>query len=51
LSRAADLYRAARAGPLRANMRRDVEPMLAGCVEELSRKSVKGPFSERHEMA
>ena len=37
LSRAANLYQAALAAPLRPNTRRDVEAMLAGCLDELSR--------------
>src|SRR6516225_2631383 len=35
LSRAANLYRAALAAPLRSNTRRDVEAMLADCLDEL----------------
>jgi hypothetical protein len=42
LSRAANLYQAALAAPLRANTRRDVEAMLAGCLEELSRTALDG---------
>jgi hypothetical protein len=42
LSRAANLYQAALAAPLRANTRRDVEAMLAVCLEELSRTAVNG---------
>src|SRR5258707_276147 len=42
LSRAANLYQAALAGPLRANTRREVEDMLARCVEELSRTALNG---------
>jgi hypothetical protein len=34
-SRAANLYRAALAGPLRKVTRKDVEGMLAGCLERL----------------
>jgi hypothetical protein len=41
-SRAANLYRAALAGPLRPNTRRDVEAMLAGCLDELSRTAPNG---------
>ena len=43
LSRAANLYRAALAAPLRANTRQDVEAMLAGCLDELSRTALNGP--------
>jgi len=42
LSRAANLYQAALAAPLRANTRRDVEVMLAGCLDELSRTALNG---------
>jgi hypothetical protein len=42
LSRAANLYRAALAGPLRPNTRRDVEAMLAGCLDEPSRTALNG---------
>jgi hypothetical protein len=42
LSRAANLYNAALAAPLRANTRRDVEAMLAGCLEQLSRTALNG---------
>jgi hypothetical protein len=41
-SRAANLYQAALAAPLRANTRRDVEAMLAGCLDELSRTTLNG---------
>ena len=37
LSRAANLYQAALAAPLRPHTRRDVAAMLAACLEELSR--------------
>jgi hypothetical protein len=37
LSRAVNLYQAALAAPLRATTRRDVEAMLADCLEELRR--------------
>jgi hypothetical protein len=37
LSRAVNLYRAALAAPLRATTRRDVEAMLADCLDELRR--------------
>jgi hypothetical protein len=40
LSRAANLYRAALAGPLREETRRDVETMLKGCLEALLRESL-----------
>jgi hypothetical protein len=42
LSRAVNLYQAALAAPLRANTRRDVETMLAVCLEELSRTALNG---------
>jgi hypothetical protein len=42
LSRAANLYQAALAAPLRPNTRRDVEAMLAGCLDELSRTVLNG---------
>jgi hypothetical protein len=42
LSRAANLYQAALAAPLRAHTRRDVEAMLAGCLDELSRTALNG---------
>jgi hypothetical protein len=42
LSRAANVYQAALAAPLRATTRRDVEGMLAGCLEELSRTALNG---------
>ena len=42
LSRAANLYQAALAGPLRANTRRDVRAMFAACLEELSHTAVNG---------
>jgi hypothetical protein len=42
LSRAANLYQAALAAPLRPNTRRDVEAMLAGCLDELSRTAPNG---------
>jgi hypothetical protein len=42
LSRAVNLYQAALAAPLRPNTRRDVEGMLAGCLEELSRTALNG---------
>jgi hypothetical protein len=42
LSRAANLYQAALAGPLRPNTRRDVEAMLGGCLDELSRTALNG---------
>jgi hypothetical protein len=41
-SRAVNLYQAALAGPLRAHTRRDVEAMLAGCLEELGRTALNG---------
>jgi hypothetical protein len=42
LSRAVNLYQAALAAPLRANTRRDVEAMLADCLDELSRTALDG---------
>jgi hypothetical protein len=42
LSRAANLYQAALAAPLRAHTRRDVETMLAGCLDELTRTALNG---------
>src|SRR5436190_5418199 len=42
LSRAANLYQAALAAPLRPNTRRDVEAMLAGCLDELGRTALNG---------
>ena len=42
LSRAANLYEAALAAPLRPNTRRDVEAMLAACLDELSRTAPNG---------
>jgi hypothetical protein len=42
LSRAANLYKAALAAPLRPNTRRDVEAMLASCLDELSRTAFGG---------
>ena len=42
LSRAANLYQAALAAPLRPNTRRDVEAMLAACLDELSRTAANG---------
>jgi hypothetical protein len=42
LSRATNLYQAALAAPLRANTRRDVAAMLAGCLDELSRTALNG---------
>src|SRR5207245_11676870 len=43
LSRAANLYQAALAGPLRAKTRRDVEAMLVGCLDELTRMALDRP--------
>ena len=40
LSRAVNLYQAALAAPLRPNTRRDVEAMLASCLDELSRTAL-----------
>jgi hypothetical protein len=45
LSRAANLYQAALAAPLRPPTRRDIEGMLAGCLDELSRTALNGPSS------
>lgn len=42
LSRAANLYQAALAAPLRRRTRRDVETMLAGCLDALSRTAPNG---------
>jgi hypothetical protein len=42
LSRAANLYQAALAAPLRPHTRRDVTAMLAGCLDELSRTTLNG---------
>lgn len=42
LSRAVNLYQAALAAPLRPNTRRDVEEMLASCLDELSCTSLNG---------
>jgi hypothetical protein len=42
LSRAVNLYQAALAAPLRPTTRRDVEAMLAGCLDELSRTALNG---------
>lgn len=42
LSRAANLYQAALAGPLRDTTRRDVEGMLARCLDELRRTTLIG---------
>jgi hypothetical protein len=42
LSRAVNLYQAALAAPLRPNTRRDVDAMLAGCLDELSRTALNG---------
>ena len=47
LGRAVNLYQAALAAPLRANTRRDVEAMLAGCLEELSRTALNGSSRRR----
>jgi hypothetical protein len=42
LSRAVNLYQAALAAPLRPKTRRDVEVMLAGFLDELSRTALNG---------
>jgi hypothetical protein len=42
-SRAVNLYQAALAAPLQHTTRRDVEAMLAACLDELNRLAVKGP--------
>src|SRR5947209_422754 len=42
LSRAVNLYQAALAAPLRPKTRGDVEAMLAGCLDELSRTTLNG---------
>src|SRR5436190_24260153 len=44
LSRAVNLYQAALAAPLRPNTRRDVEVMLAGCLDEFRRTVWKKDF-------
>jgi hypothetical protein len=46
-SRAVNLYQAAFAAPLRPNTRRDVEAMLAGCLNELSRTAPNGSSRRR----
>src|SRR4051812_2610197 len=38
-----NLYQAALAAPLRPSTRQDVEAMLAGCLDELSRTTLNGP--------
>ncbi len=45
--RAANLYQAALAGPLRPHTRRDVEAMRATCLDELSRTALNGPSRRR----
>jgi len=50
LSRAANLYQAALAAPLRPNTRRDVEAMLAGCLDELSRTAPNGSSRGGHKV-
>jgi hypothetical protein len=47
LSRAANLYQAALAAALRANTRRDVEAMLASCLDALSRTAQNGSSRRR----
>lgn len=47
LSRAANLYQAALAGPLRPHTRRDVEDMLASCLDGLSRGTLNRPSRRR----
>ncbi len=42
LSRAVNLYQAALAAPLHPNTRRDVEAMLVGRLDELSRTALNG---------
>jgi hypothetical protein len=42
LSRAVNLYQAALAAPLRSNTRSDVEAMLSGCLDEMSRTGLNG---------
>ena len=49
-SRAANLYQAALAAPLRPNTRRDVEAMLAGCLDELSRTAPNGSSRGGHKV-
>jgi hypothetical protein len=41
-SRAVNLYQAALAAPLRPHTRRDVEAMLVGCLDALSRPALNG---------
>ncbi len=50
LSRAVNLYQAALAAPLRANTRRDVEAMLAGCLDALSRMALHGSSRRRNKV-
>src|SRR5438132_7435313 len=45
LSRAANLYRAALAGPLSEQTRQDVQGMLAACLRQLARSSVTAALS------
>jgi hypothetical protein len=47
LSRAVNLYQAALAAPLRPNTRRDVEAMLARCLDELSQTALNGSSRRR----
>jgi hypothetical protein len=47
LSRAANLYQAALAAPLRGATRQDVEGMLAACLDELSRRALNGSSRRR----
>jgi hypothetical protein len=46
-SRAVNLYKAALNAPLRATTRRDVEAMLAACLDELSRTALNGSSQRR----
>jgi hypothetical protein len=45
LSRAVNLYRAALAGPVTAQTRREVESMLAACVRDLARLPVSAALA------
>ncbi|HKB35702.1 MAG TPA: hypothetical protein VKD72_04560 [Gemmataceae bacterium] len=49
LSRAVNLYQAALAAPLRPATRRDVEAMLAGCLDELSRTALNGSSRQQRQ--
>ena len=51
LSRAVNLYQAALAAPLRPNTRRDVEAMLAACLDDLSRTGPNGSTRRKGEVS